>query len=287
MKNLIIQTPAKINFGLHVLEQRLDNYHNIETIFYPINLYDTLTFEASTHFEFFTDSKELNENKFNLVVEAKDLLQNYTNKNFNVRITLEKKIPIGGGMGGGSSDAAATLKGLIQFYGLHIEDELLKIIALQLGSDVPFFLNPVPSLGIARGDRLIPLKNFHINFFILIVNPNINIPTKWAFGGLELIEHEFSLKNLSDDIWSNTKKMRSLIRNDFERKVFRKFPVLSQIKKNLYSLDAQYVLMTGTGSTIFALFNNEDEAVNAKRILAENYFTHLEPPGNISLQHFQ
>lgn len=279
MEKLIIQTPAKINFGLHIIEQRPDKYHNIETIFYPIKLYDTLTFEESDHFEVITNSNELNENKFNLIVEAKDLLQSYADIKMNIKITLDKKIPIGGGMGGGSSDAAATLKGLTRLYKINITDDLLKKFALQLGSDVPFFLNPVPSLGFARGEDLIPIENFSIDFNILLIYPNINVSTKWAFSKLKLAEHDFSLRNFTSELWKDTKRMRSLVRNDFERRVFGAYPVLSEIKKKLYSLHAQYVLMTGTGSTIFALFRNKDEAANAKAIFGEKFFTFLQLRG--------
>lgn len=279
MEKLIIQAPAKINFGLHVIDQRPDKYHNIETIFYPIKLYDTLTFEESDHFEIITNSSELNQNKFNLIAEAKDLLQSYSGKEMNIKITLEKKIPIGGGMGGGSSDAAATLKGLIKLYDVNISDDLLKKFALQMGSDVPFFLNPIPSLGFARGENLIPIDNFFIDFNILLIYSNINVSTKWAFAKLKLSEHNFSLRNFTEDLWRDTKKMRSLVRNDFERRVFSHFPVLSEIKKKLYSLHAQYALMTGTGSTIFALFRNKDEAANAKSIFEEKFFTFLQLRG--------
>jgi len=279
MEKLIIQTPAKINFGLHILEQRPDKYHNIETIFYPIKLYDTLTFEESDHFEIITNSIELNNNKFNLIVEAKDSLQSYADKKMNVKITLDKKIPIGGGMGGGSSDAAAALKGLIKLYDINLSADLLKKFALQIGSDVPFFLNPVPSLGFARGEDLIPLDNFFIDFNILLVYPNFNISTKWAFSKIKLTTHDFSLRNFTPDLWKDTKKMRSLIRNDFERRILGNFPVLSEIKKKLYSLHAQFVLMTGTGSTIFALFKNKDEAANAKTIFEEKFFTFLQLRG--------
>lgn len=279
MEKLVIQTPAKINFGLHIIEQRPDKYHNIETIFYPIKLYDTLTFEESDHFEVITNSNELNENKFNLIIEAKDLLQSYTDIKMDVKITLDKKIPIGAGMGGGSSDAAATLIGLIKLYEININEDLLKKFALQIGSDVPFFLNPVPSLAFARGEDLIPLDNFSIDFNILLIYPNINISTKWAFSKLKLAAHDFSLREITPELWKDTKRMRSLVRNDFERSVFGHFPVLSEIKKKLYSLHAQYVLMTGTGSTIFALFRNKDEAANAKAVFEEKFFTFLQLRG--------
>ena len=139
MKELIVKAPAKINIGLNIVSKRNDGYHNIETIFYPLELYDQLTFKESNKFIFTSTNKELEKLNDNLIVKAKNLLEKETKQKINVDIHLDKNIPVGGGLGGGSTDAASTLISLNNLLKLKLSKERLQTLALELGSDVPFF----------------------------------------------------------------------------------------------------------------------------------------------------
>ena len=184
MKYIEIKAPAKINIGLNIVEKRKDGYHNLETFFYPIcDLFDVLTFEQSDDFSFNCDVDELNSLEDNLVVKAKTLLEDETNKKLNIKINLQKNIPIGAGLGGGSSDAAATLISLNEMFTLNIPYDRLLELALQLGSDVPFFLKAKPAIGKSRGE-ILAIKEFEIPKYILLVNPRIHISTKEAFANI-------------------------------------------------------------------------------------------------------
>ena len=211
----IVKAQAKINFGLNVVEKRPDGYHNIETIFYPINLHDTLTFSDSGSYIFETDNSILNSEKDNLVTKAKDLLEKESGKKINVKIHLSKKIPIGAGLGGGSSDAAAALITLNKMFRLNLDSVVLNKLALSLGSDVPFFLNPFPSFGSSRGEILEQI-DFKIKESILLVNPGIYVSTKWAYEKIVPCKPELSLIEQYRRWKLNIDHYKEIIKNDFE-----------------------------------------------------------------------
>jgi 4-diphosphocytidyl-2-C-methyl-D-erythritol kinase len=194
MDEIIVKSPAKINIGLNIVGKRSDGFHNLETIFYPINLYDEISFEKTDQFSFNSNDENLNKEKSNLIIKAKESLERHFNIQLPVKVFLDKHIPIGAGLGGGSSNAATTLKSLIKLYNLKIDDNELLSIALQLGSDVPFFLNPVTSFAESRGEVIIPI-NLKLDKYLLIVNPGIHIATKWAFGLIKPIQPKESLKS--------------------------------------------------------------------------------------------
>ncbi|MGE5497839.1 MAG: 4-(cytidine 5'-diphospho)-2-C-methyl-D-erythritol kinase, partial [Syntrophothermus sp.] len=169
MDYLEIKAPAKINFGLNVTSRRNDGYHNIETVFYPLyDLYDVLTFSPCSRFLFESEDKTMLTDD-NLIIKAKNLLEKHTGKSLNVRINLEKNIPAGAGMGGGSSDAAATLISLNEMFSLNISEKILLEMALGLGSDVPFFIKPRPAYAESRGEKITYI-DFDIPLPLLIVN---------------------------------------------------------------------------------------------------------------------
>jgi 4-diphosphocytidyl-2-C-methyl-D-erythritol kinase len=272
MKKMIIKAPAKINFGLNVVEKRKDGYHNIETIFYPINLFDKLTFIKQDSFALFSNSNILKREKSNLIIKAKELLEKKSKQKLNCEVHLEKNIPIGAGMGGGSSDAAAALLTLNKLFELNFSIPDLYPLALSLGSDVPFFLNPQPSFAVSRGEILTPIS-LKINHPILIVNPKIHISTSWAYKKITPKVPMYSLSNL-DGVLTDTKAWKDLVNNDFEKPVFEEHPELKEIKENLYKMGALFALMTGSGSSFFAVFENTGLLEGAKKHFnAEGYFT--------------
>lgn len=272
MDYLEIKAPAKINVGLNIVSKRQDGFHNLETVFYPLyELSDTIFFQRSECFSFSSDDEELN-NGNNLIIRAKDLLEEQTGRVFNVDIRLEKTIPTGAGLGGGSSDAATTLISLNEMFSLGFRTETLQKFALQLGSDVPFFIRSKPSFASGRGEVLeqIELKS---DSYILVVNAGIHISTKEAYQNVIPAPAEFSLKLLDGLSLDDGQLLRRMVKNDFENYAFSIHPVLRDIKNQLYGLGAHFALMTGSGSSVFGIFSRQEDAEEARDSFPKEYFT--------------
>ncbi|MCG6960937.1 MAG: 4-(cytidine 5'-diphospho)-2-C-methyl-D-erythritol kinase [Ignavibacteriaceae bacterium] len=277
MDKLILYSPAKINIGLNIIRKRNDGYHDLETIFYPLLLSDVLTFNKANKTMLTSNSEEINNLGSNLVTDAITLLQEHTKKELRVEIHLEKNIPVGGGLGGGSSNAAVTLKAINQLYNLRLNYKILSELALKLGSDVPYFLDPEPYFASSRGEVLSKI-NLLLGHPILIVNPGIHISTKWAFENLKI---KTNTKKLSDVMLKKSisiDDIKSLAKNDFEEIVFKEYPDIKSIKDRLNNLDAEFSLMTGSGSTVFGIFTNLQKARRAKTEFQKDYFTYLNFP---------
>lgn len=271
MKSIERKSPAKINIGLYVKEKRKDGFHNIETIFYPIKLADTIRIYDSSGNEFTSNDKQLEQNQANLILKAKNLVESKISYRFKCSIHLEKKIPIGAGLGGGSSNAATTISLLNDFFNLQISRETIKEMAIELGSDVPFFLNPVPSFGTSRGEVLTPI-NFKINDPILLINPGINVSTKWAYENVIPFDGN-SIQNIIHEKPFDQYVMA--LSNDFEKSVFQKYPLIRNIKDYLISEGAYYASMSGSGSSVFGIFKDINKAVSINAELSKKYFTFL------------
>lgn len=274
-----IKAPAKINLGLRVISKRSDGYHNIETIFYPLlDLFDTLEFHKSIDNTFTCSDHELlkiGEN--NLVLRSKRLLEKVCGRKLNVDIHLIKRIPYGSGLGGGSSDAAATLLSLNELFELNITPDYLAHLALEVGSDVPYFLKPKVFIGRSRGELLSEI-DARINKPLLIINPGILVSTKDVFEHvkttetyLEKISIELKQENFVNYVAANAV-------NDFENYVFNKYPEIKAIKKKMYSSGAAYAQMSGTGSTVFGIFESVKVAENAFNQFPEEYFRFISLP---------
>ena len=277
MDKFIVESPAKINLGLNVVRKREDGYHDLETIFIPLLLSDKITLTKSNKSSFRTDSELLNQLKDNLILKAIRLLQDFTDRKFVLDIFVEKVIPIGGGLGGGSSNAATTLKTVNKMFDLGLNYQELSKLAIELGSDVPYFLNPVPSYAESRGELLYPL-NIEIPYPILIVNPGIKIDTAWAFKKIRPVSSVKNLRQILQENLDDFDKLKSCVKNDFEEVVFNEFPLLKQIKEELYKQGAEFALMSGTGSTIYGIFSNLQKANWAEEYFKQNYFTYLNNP---------
>jgi len=233
MKELLIKTPAKINFGLNIVSKRDDGYHNLETIFYPISLYDELIIKEDDHFSFNTSNSLLKGELNNSVIKAKDLFSEYTRIKITCSVTLNKFIPMGAGMGGGSSDGAAALLGFNNFYNAGLSKEELSILALKIGADAPFFIDPKPKYASSKGEVFEPLS-FKIRKPILIVNPGIHISTPWAFSKIIPQIPVYSLKIIDHLIFDTFSEMKYLVTNDFESVVFPEYPEIKKIKDRMY-----------------------------------------------------
>lgn len=279
MNRIVIKSPAKINIGLNIIRKREDGFHDLETIFYPLLLSDEIEMEKADSFRFESNSKLLIQINNNLIIRSKEILEKFSGKKFNVKVFLEKRIPIGAGLGGGSSNAAATLKALIKLFNLKIQRNDLYDLALKLGSDVPFFLNPLPCFAESRGEIITPV-HLQIANPILIVNPGIHISTKEAFEKVKPKKVKQSLKSLINKSAVSVSDLKSIAKNDFENYVFKTYPEIKEIKKELVASGAELAMMTGTGSTVFGIFTNLQKARSAKYIFEKDYFTYLNYPVN-------
>lgn len=278
MDNLVVQSFAKINLGLNIISKRDDGFHNLETIFYPLKLSDEISIKKSMSFSFESNDKNLLNDNSNLIIRAKESLEKFLDEKLEVNIFLSKNIPIGAGLGGGSSNAAATLLGFTKLFDIQISQNELQKIALNLGSDVPFFLNPVPSYAESRGEILTPL-NLKINKYILIVNPGIHISTKWAFNLITPKQPQISLKTLVGKNLIDIEEVLDLATNDFENKVFDHYPSIKEIKDKMIEFGAISSKLTGTGSTVWGIFDEEEPAYQTELYFkCKNYFTYIESP---------
>jgi len=277
MHKIELNSPAKINIGLNIIKKRQDGYHDLETIFYPLLLSDIISFEKSNSSNFDTNLSEINDLDSNLVTDTIKLMENELNRDLSVKINLQKNIPIGAGLGGGSSNAAATLKAINQLYNLNLSYQFLSSLALQLGSDVPYFLSPVPTYAASRGELLTRIQ-LSLGYPILLVNPGIHISTKWAFDKIIPGKNKFLLKTFLEKSKMNIEIMKDYITNDFEEIVFKEYPAVGNIKDKLYEYGAEFALMTGTGSTVFGIFRNLQKARKAEEIFSQSNFTYLNNP---------
>lgn len=276
MQELSIKSFAKINLGLNIISKRDDGFHNLQTIFFPISLHDIITIKKSDRFAFTTNDINLLNDKNNLIIKAHQLLERFVGRELSCEIHLQKNIPIGAGLGGGSSNAANVLKALNELFSLEIDTIKLSGLALQLGSDVPLFLTKLPAYAESRGEILYPIK-LEVKGFLLIVNPAIHISTRSAFSKIIPKLPEHSLKDL---IKNNEIKFEELVKhatNDFEAIVFEEFPVIKNIKERMLQFGSVFSQMTGTGSTVFGFFDEEEQAHQAELFFkCKNYFTYLE-----------
>lgn len=274
----MVKAPAKINIGLNVISKRSDGYHNIETLFYPIHdLYDMLIFRKSATDNFIYQETESLLHDENLVLKAKKLVENKIEKELPLEIELIKNIPIGAGLGGGSSDAAATLLSLNEMFNLELTYEELKKMALELGSDVPVFLKSVPSLGSSRGEVLEPVE-LDIHLPLLIVNPGIFISTGEAFS--KIIPEKS--KNLFDVIRQSPKpdydKWNTHVSNDFETYVLSNYQEVREIKEKMESSGSLFTQMSGTGSTVYGFFESIEIAESTADLMPDEYLSFISYP---------
>ncbi|MBQ4440673.1 MAG: 4-(cytidine 5'-diphospho)-2-C-methyl-D-erythritol kinase [Bacteroidales bacterium] len=255
-----VRVNCKINLGLYIVRKRPDGYHDLETVFYPTDFFsDTLTTEPSARdLEFVCRSPwDTGADSDNLCVKAFRMLQ----KDYGihgVRMVLEKGIPIGAGLGGGSADAAFALKALAQHFGLPLTLEQLHHYAAELGSDVPFFIHNSPMYATGRGEILTPVSLDLSDYRIEIVKPDVSVSTKEAYAG---ITPRVPVLHVADIIQHPVEEWRGLLHNDFEESIFQRHPVLADLKAQMYAQGAVYAAMTGSGTAIFGLFPKKRAAL--------------------------
>jgi len=257
---MIVFPIAKINLGLHVTEKRSDCYHNIETIFYPVMLCDALelvvaeTQQGGDHLTC-TGINTGSDLENNLVIKTtRKLREKYFFPYLNIH--LHKAIPIGAGLGGGSSDSACLLRAINRVFHLDVKKEELKEISLEIGSDCPFFIDGIPALATGRGEKLTPVTPVLSGFYLVLLNPGVGINTKEAYQNCSPRKPENSLEHLTTRPISEWK---DLIKNDFEDFAFRKHPLIADIKEGLYKAGALFSLMSGSGSSVYGIFREKPD----------------------------
>lgn len=282
MHHLELPAYAKINLCLNILDKRPDGYHEVVTVLQQIDLADRIVFTAREGGEitFSCEQPEVPLGDDNLCVRAARLLQGETDTQQGIELRLHKKIPMGAGLGGGSSDAAAVLLGLNKLWNLRLGVAELQRLASRLGSDVPFFIEGGTALGLGRGERL---RRLHLSqdFVVLIVFPGLAISTAWAYGqanlSLTMRKKNIKLQSLIDKKIVDLTLLKTL-GNDLEEVVFQRFSILNDIKRRLYESKATYAGMTGTGSALFGIFHNEKGVLDTLEAQFGDFLTYLARP---------
>jgi 4-diphosphocytidyl-2-C-methyl-D-erythritol kinase len=259
---MLLRAFAKINLDLRILGRRTDGYHELKTIFQAVDWHDEILIEMADRFEFSAPGTP--EDESNLIVRAVRAYERLAGIQANVRITVTKNIPVGRGLGGGSSDAAVTFIGLQRMYKRALPFEEVPNVLRDLGSDVPFFALGGRAAGYGRGDDVYKLDDA-ADYWVLLVDPGLMITTKDAYSWLTIQDKSNNIEGFRDDaevgcageVWTN----------DFEGPVFARFPQLAAIKEELLDLGAYRAALSGSGSTIFGQFQMVSEAVRAGSVL--------------------
>ena len=250
---MIIFPASKINLGLKICGKRPDGYHDLKSIFCPLELSDILEIIPSNKFEFSQSGIPVDgDQKDNIIIKAYELLKSKFDLE-PVKIHLHKVVPLGAGLGGGSANGTACLKLLNTLFDLKLSKDQLLNFALELGSDCPFFVESKLAYVEGRGERLRSIEHTFSNFYIKLINPGIHISTAQAFKGIPIN----TAATLNEAILQKTADWKNEFVNDFEKTVFPLYPELESIKKQLYSEGAFYASLSGTGSTVYGIFKEE------------------------------
>ncbi|OGW54546.1 MAG: 4-(cytidine 5'-diphospho)-2-C-methyl-D-erythritol kinase [Nitrospirae bacterium RBG_13_43_8] len=267
---LNLRAPAKINWFLSVLARRKDGYHDIDSLMQCVSLYDDLLFHSASALQVICDSDIPLED--NLVYKAASLLQNYTSCRKGIKIILHKNIPTSAGLGGGSSDAASTLLGLNTLWGLGLKKRELAAMGLEIGSDVPFFLNGPSALIQGRGERITHI-DFDSSMALLLVKPPVSVSTAWAYKSVK----KLTKKTIDIKLFCRAfderdfASLSSILKNDLEKIVVKEYPVVGKIKNGLLEQGSVLSAMSGSGPTVFGVFESTAKASSAAREFGEHW----------------
>ena len=280
MKTVVVNSSAKVNIGLKILNPRDDGYHDIATVFQEIDLFDIINISKNSEYcNFNSNVTWLRNDKENLCIVAYEIMKNNFDIN-GIDIDLIKNIPRGSGLGGGSSNAANVLKGIRSLYNLKISDSDLEEISTQIGADVPFFIRGSAQVGEGIGDILTPLKT-KINGKYLIIIPDIEIDTSWAYSkfknDLDSSSSSINFASLSNEKTSGLGRLK-FFENDFESIVVPTYPEIGKIKKALLAQGAEFASLSGSGSTVFGIFNDDASLNNAFSYFSPKYKTFITNP---------
>jgi 4-diphosphocytidyl-2-C-methyl-D-erythritol kinase len=269
--SITVLAPAKINLILRVLDRRPDGYHNLWSLMQTVKLEDELSISLNHTRSTITlrcDDPSLKTDASNLVYRAAEAVLGYSGQSVGVDVELAKRIPMGAGLGGGSSDAAATIIALNQLLNLGWSKQQMTSIGQAIGSDVPFFLFEPSAIVEGRGEKVAPVR-MKGNRWIVLVNPGFPIETKWAYQQLAVGRTE--VRPLSDVHAAlgrgpelSWERVLPVVENDFEGAVFKAHPALNRIKQKLLAEGAEAALLSGSGATVFGVFRDEVSAQQAQ-----------------------
>ena len=256
---MYIKTTAccKINIGLNIISKRSDGFHNLETIFYPVPLYDEISIVQSKMDKISLGGHKLEGNpNDNLVLKAVRLLRENNSFVPPVHISLKKNIPSGAGLGGGSSDAAAVIKELNKHLALGLTNQKMEQMISRLGADCPFFIQCKPVYAEGIGNVFSPIEIDLSGWHLVLVKPNDYVSTKEAYALIKPIPSKYNIK---EEVKKPVILWKETIFNDFEKSVFPHHPTIEKLRNQLYRIGASYACMSGSGSTVFGLFRNETD----------------------------
>jgi 4-diphosphocytidyl-2-C-methyl-D-erythritol kinase len=275
-----VESCAKINLGLHVLNRRTDDFHNIVTIFQEISFADQLTIQQSKK-TFFDTNVDWLDRENNTCIKAINILKKQYPDLPNFNLFLQKNIPTNAGLGGGSSNGTATLKAIDKLCDLNLQEKEIKNFSEKISADSPFFVNGGLQGGEEKGQKLSPIKSSLIDNYILLVMPDIKVQTSEAFMfikkylvkgktdvKLSQMLEELKLNNLSSELFYN----------DFEMYVFKTHPEIGKIKLEILDLGAKYASLSGSGSTVFGIFSDKQKAQKAQSFFSPHYSTIIANP---------
>ena len=264
-----IRSYAKINWTLDVLFKREDGYHELRTIYQTVSLHDTLTIiETADTIEIACNDPRVPNDETNLAFKAAALLRDAAGIQKGARIEIKKRIPVAAGLGGGSSNAAATLLALTKLWKVDIDERELIRIAASLGSDVPFFLIGGTALGVGSGENVYPIEQIQSEH-LLLVNPGFAVSTRDAYQKLSRLTRPESALNIPFTLLA-AKGISGLpleARNDLEEVVLTAHPEIAEVKRRLVGLSARHALMSGSGATVFGVFDNSQMTERAESVM--------------------
>ncbi len=281
MEPIRLPAYAKINLGLRILCRRADGYHDLWTVFQQVSLADELILEpGGDAVEVRCTHPAVSAGGDNLCWRAAEALRNATGCRHGVHITLHKRIPVGAGLGGGSSDAAVVLAALNAIWQTGLSLEELLALGATLGADVPFFLLGGTAVGEGRGERLTRVA-LPLDYWCVLAIPNVEISTRWAYSAakFDLTKREKSItfSGRAEEL-RDCRRWQELLVNDFEEVIFAAYPAIARLKAELSRLGPFYCSLSGSGGAVFGLFARQEQARRARREVAKLARVHLVRP---------
>ena len=271
-----IKAPAKINLTLDILGKLPNDYHELTTVYQAVSLYDELEFEESEvgDIKITSNSDQIPLDENNIVYKTVELIRQKHDIGKGLSINIEKNIPVAAGLAGGSTDAAATLKALNEIWELKLSDEILREYAAELGMDVSFLINGGTALGVRQGEKVRPINN-NLSLNIVIVTPDISVSTKEAYGNLDLSQvgqdSEQTKRVIAALADGDLTEVVDNLHNDFEKSIIPQYLVIGEVKEKMLGLGALGSLMSGSGPSVFGVWESEKEARRASDSLRQEY----------------
>ena len=275
---LICPSHSKVNIGLKVLSQRDDGYYNIHTIFQELNFGDSIYIEKKDHgCKIISNVDWIPTDKSNICFKAYIAIKKEFSEVEGIHIKIDKKIPIGSGLGGGSANAGALLKGIKKLYKLGATESTLEKIGGTIGADVPFFIKGKTQLGEGVGNKLTQISKTLMGTYLLVI-PEISVSTEWAYSVIKnKLNHQDKKANFSSFFNGDYSSLK-FFENDFERIVIPAYPEIGAIKNNLLKLGARFASLSGSGSTVYGIFDDEASAKEAELSFYPSHQTILAKP---------